>query len=105
VTAGTGTDANPRDGDRVTFAIEVELNIVAVSRTEPQGCEALARASRALAKIASGKRIDEIWEIDVQTLAATMDDLAEDDERCALTAIGALRAAVVDARVRGLIAR
>jgi len=105
LTAGIGTDANPRDGDRITLGIEVQLNVVTVSRTEVRGYAASDRASRALAVIASGKRIEEIWQIDARTLATAMDELAEDEERCALTAIGALRAAVVDARVRSLVER
>jgi len=99
VTKGTGSDANPRDADRVTFEVEVHRGTVTVTRAEATGCDSIGLVVRTLETLAHQKSEDEVWLIDVATIKRWMGAVSEENERCALPAIGALRAAIIDAHV------
>ncbi len=101
MTVGTGSDANPRDGDLITMIVEVRDDRVVVTGTDIRGCDALRRAARALAKMAYGRSPEAVARIAPRELIDRV-GLVPDEERCALTAIAALRAALVDAHVREL---
>ncbi len=101
MTAGTGSDANPRDGDRVTFMVEIEDGRVRIVGTELNACGAASRAAEEIRRRVGGEIADEIARIQVRDIIETL-RLDADGERCALTALSALRAAIVDARVKDL---
>jgi NifU-like protein involved in Fe-S cluster formation len=98
VSHGRGRYANPRDGDVITFEVDVEHDAVAVKTMTAQGCGAAARAAGELSLWAQGKTPEEAARIEPRELIARL-ELGPDEERCALTAIAALRAALVDAHV------
>jgi hypothetical protein len=100
VTQGRGTDANPRDGDRVTIEVEVQDGVVSVTKAEAGGCDSIGLMVRSLETLAHRKPEDQVWLLDVAAIAREMGAVSEENERCALTAVGALRAALVDAHVR-----
>lgn len=99
MTWGIGTDANPRDGDRVTFTIDVRDGRVHVRQTTLNGCPAARRAAEALVRRVNGKTPEAAQLIEVRELIDAL-RLDADGERCALTVLSALRAALVDVHVR-----
>ncbi len=99
MTWGIGTDANPRDSDRVTFTIDVREGRVRVRQVTHNACEAGRRAAEALTRMADGNTPEAVERINVHQLIEHL-DLGPDGERCALTALNALRAALVDVHVR-----
>ncbi len=101
MTLGVGSDANPRDGDRVTFTVEVADGRVRIVGTELNACGAAKRAAEEIRRRVGGEIADEIARIQVREIIDTL-RLDADGERCALTALSALQAAIVDARVKQL---
>jgi len=99
VTWGIGTDANPRDGDRVTFTVEVLDGRVRVRQTTLDACPAARRAAESLVRLVNGGTPEAAARIQVRELIDRL-RLDADAERCALTALTALRAALVDVHVR-----
>jgi len=95
---GRGRYANPRDGDVVEFEVDVAHDTVAVTTMSLRGCGAAARAAGELARWAHGKTPEDAARIEPPVLIDRL-ELTPDEERCALTAIAALRAALVDAHV------
>ncbi len=104
MTKGRGKYANPRDGDVVEFEVEVAHDSVAVPVLNIRGCGAALRAGGELARWAHGKTPEDAARIEARELIARL-SLMADEERCALTAIAALRAALVDAHVTELADR
>ena len=70
MTKGTGSDANPRDADRVTFEVEVHRGTVTVTRAEATGCDSIGLVVRTLETLAHQTSEDEVWLIDVATILA-----------------------------------
>ena len=101
MTQGTGTDANPRDGDRVTFTVEVVDGRVRVKQTTVDACAAARRAAEELVRYINGRPAEDAQLIEARDLIERL-RLDADGERCALTALAALRAALVDVHVRTL---
>ncbi len=101
MSVGTGSEGNPRDGDLLTIDVEIRDDRVAITRMDIRGCEALRRSIRALSKMAYGRSPEAAARIAPRELIDRV-GLVPDEERCALTAIAALRAALVDAHVRSL---
>lgn len=101
---GRGKYANPRDGDIVAFDVEIDHDSVAVKTMTVRGCGAAARAAGELAKWAHGKTPEDAARIEPRELISRL-SLVPDEERCALTAIAALRAALIDAHVSELAER
>ena len=60
MTKGTGSDANPRDADRVTFEVEVHRGTVTVTRAEATGCDSIGLVVRTLETLAHQKSEDEV---------------------------------------------
>ena len=100
MTQGSGTDANPRDGDFVTIELALRDGQVRILKAEARGCDSIGLMVRSLETLAHGKNEDQVWLLDVAAVGREMGAMSEENERCALTAIGALRAALVDAHVR-----
>ena len=103
MTRGTGTDANPLDGDKVAIDLEITNGVVSITRAAADGCDSIGLMVRSIEELAHRKTEDEAWLIDVATLKRAMVAVSEENERCALAAVGALRAALVDARVRARV--
>lgn len=101
MTQGVGADANPRDGDHVTFTVEVEEGRVRIVRTELRACGTAHRAAREITRRVGGEIAADIARIQVREIIDAL-RLDADGERCALTVLSALRAAMVDARVKEL---
>ncbi|HEY8824783.1 MAG TPA: iron-sulfur cluster assembly scaffold protein [Candidatus Limnocylindria bacterium] len=102
MTRGVGSDANPRDGDRVKIDVDVEGGLVMTARVSSSGCEVSTKASSALARLARGRARSEALGISVADVAGEIGPIDEDHESCVLTAIRALRAAIVDAHVKAI---
>ncbi len=102
MTRGFGRDANPRDGDRVKIEVNLEGGVVMEARVTASGCEVSTKASAAIARLARGRSQSEALGIGVADVTGQIGALDEEHERCVLTAIGALRAAIVDAHVKAL---
>jgi hypothetical protein len=66
------------------------------------GCETARRAALALGRLAHGKSAEEAFAISVRELMLAIGYVAAENERCVLTAIGALRSALIDAHVTAL---
>jgi NifU-like protein involved in Fe-S cluster formation len=103
LTRGAGSDANPRDGDRVKIELDLEGGVVTEARVTASGCAVSARASAALTRLARGRSRSEALSIDMPEVTGEIGPIGEEHERCVLTAIGALRAAIVDAHVKALV--
>ena len=101
MTRGVGSDANPRDGDLVTFTVDVAEGRVRILRTELNACGTAQRAAREVTRRVGGEIAEEIARIQVREIIDAL-RLDADGERCALTVLSALRAAIVDARVKEL---
>ncbi len=101
MSSGHGQYANPRDGDVIEFEVDLTHGTVAVKTMWTRGCGAATRAAGELARWANGKTADDAERIEPRELIQRL-ALVPDEERCALTAIAALRAALVDAHVREL---
>ena len=101
MTVGRGKYANPRDGDVIEMDVDVRGGTVVVTRMDLRCCDAAVRASKELARLAYGKTSEDAARIEPHDLITRL-DLSRDEERCALTAIAALRAALVDAHVTEL---
>jgi len=92
---------NPRDGDVIEMDVDVRDGKVAVTRMDLRCCEAATRAAKEIARLAYGHTPEDAARIEPPVLITRL-DLTRDEERCALTAIAALRAALVDAHVKEL---
>lgn len=93
---------NPRDGDRVKIEADLEGGVVMEARVLTAGCEVSTKASAALTRLARGRSRSEALAIGVADVTGQIGPVDGEQERCVLTAIGALRAAIVDAHVKAL---
>ena len=102
MTRGVGSDANPSDGDRVKIEVDLEGGVVMSARADGTGCEVSTKASAALVRLARGCARSEALAISLADVTGQIGPIGGDRERCVLTAIGALRAAIVDAHVKAI---
>ena len=102
MTRGVGSDTNARDGDRVKIEVDLEGGVVMEARATGTGCEVSTKAWSVLARLARGRGRAEALAIGVADVTAQIGPVDEDRERCVLAAIGALRAAIVDAHVKAI---
>jgi nitrogen fixation NifU-like protein len=98
--SGTGTDANPSCGDRTTITVRVRDGTIAELRFRTFGCTAAIAAASVLTELATGKRTDDAARLEPADILNALGGLPARKEACALMAIGALRGALIDARVR-----
>ncbi len=84
--------------------IEVDLQggVLMTARVSGSGCEVSTKASAALARLARGRARSEALAISVGDVTGQIGPVDEEHERCVSTAIGALRAAIVDAHVKAI---
>jgi len=97
---GTGSDANPSCGDRTTITLRVADGQVADIRFRTFGCTAAIASASALTELASGRSVEDAAGLEPADILNALGGLPARKEACALMAIGALRAALVDARVK-----
>ena len=102
MTRGVGSDTNPRDGDRVKIEADLEGGVVMTARVTGSGCEVSTKASAALARLVRGRARSEALAIGVADVTGQIGPVDEEHEGCVLAAIGALRAAIVDAHVKAI---
>jgi NifU-like protein involved in Fe-S cluster formation len=99
---GKGSDANPSCGDRTTITVRVADGRVAEARFRTFGCVAAIASASALTELATGRPVDDAAALEPADLLRALGGLPQRKEACALMAVGALRAALLDARVRGI---
>ena len=102
MTRGFGSDTNPRDGDRVKIEVDLEGGVVTEARVTASGCEVSTKASAALTRLVRGRARNEALGIAASDLTAQIGPVDEEQERCVLAVIGALRAAIVDAHMKAI---
>ena len=98
--SGTGSDANPSCGDRTTITVRVAGGRVTDIRFRTFGCTAAIAAASVVTELASGKTADDAARLEPADILNALGGLPARKEACALMAIGALRGALLDARVR-----
>ena len=98
--SGTGSDANPSCGDRTTITLRVSDGRLAELRFRTFGCTAAIASASVLTELASGLSVEDAARIEPADVLNALGGLPARKEACALMAVGALRAALVDARVR-----
>jgi nitrogen fixation NifU-like protein len=98
--SGTGSDANPSCGDRTTITLRVADGRVAELRFRTFGCTAAIAAASVLTELATGLPVEDATRLEPADILNALGGLPPRKEPCALMAIGALRGALLDARVR-----
>ena len=98
--SGTGTDANPSCGDRTTITLRVREGRIVDLRFRTFGCTAAIAAASVLTELAGALPVDEAARLEPADILNALGGLPRRKEACALMAIGALRGALMDARVR-----
>ena len=98
--SGTGSDANPSCGDRTTITLRVADGRLAEIRFRTFGCTAAIASASVLTELAGGRAVDEAARLEPADILNALGGLPARKEACALMAIGALRAALVDARLK-----
>jgi hypothetical protein len=96
---GRGWYANPRDGDRIEFEVLIDGDVVVVRRTKVTGCRGALRAAKKLRQLAFFRSPEDVAHITAGELIRAL-VLPRHQERCAMTAIAALRAALLEAHLR-----
>ncbi|HVR89004.1 MAG TPA: iron-sulfur cluster assembly scaffold protein [Candidatus Limnocylindria bacterium] len=98
--SGAGSDANPSCGDRTTVTVNVADGRIAEIRFRTFGCTAAIASASVLTELASGLEIQAAARLEPADILNALHGLPARKEACALMAIGALRAAVLDVRVK-----
>jgi len=98
--SGLGSDANPSCGDRTTITVRVADGQGSDIRFRTFGCTAAIAAASVLTELAFRKPVDDALTLEPADILNALGGLPARKEACALMAIGALRAALLDARVR-----
>lgn len=98
--SGTGADANPSCGDRTVITLTIGTGQVREIRFRTFGCTAAIASASSLTELATGLGVDAAAALAPADILNALGGLPARKEACALMAIGALRAALLDARVR-----
>lgn len=98
--SGTGSDANPSCGDRTTITLRIADGRLAELRFRTFGCTAAIASASVLTELAAGLPVEDAARLEPADILNALGGLPLRKEPCALMAIGALRSALVDARVR-----
>ncbi|HUQ17930.1 MAG TPA: iron-sulfur cluster assembly scaffold protein [Candidatus Saccharimonadales bacterium] len=97
---GTGADANPSCGDRTTITLRTRDGRIAEARFRTFGCTAAIAAASVLTELVTGATTEAAARVVPPDILRVLGGLPVRKEACALMAVGALRAALIDARVR-----
>jgi len=98
--SGTGADANPSCGDRTVITLTVSGGRVHAARFRTFGCTAAIASASVLTELAIGLDLDAAARLEPADILSALGGLPARKEACALMAIGALRGALLDAKVR-----
>ncbi|MEP7003158.1 MAG: iron-sulfur cluster assembly scaffold protein [Chloroflexota bacterium] len=98
--SGTGADANPACGDRTVITLTISEGTVREVRFRTFGCTAAIASASILSELVTGLNTAEAAALEPADVLNALGGLPQRKEACALMAIGALRAALLDARVR-----
>lgn len=98
--SGSGADANPSCGDRTTITLNVRDGRIVDMRFRTFGCTAAIASASVLTELASGRSVEDAARLEPADILNALGGLPQRKEACALMAIGALRGALLDARVR-----
>lgn len=98
--SGTGADTNPSCGDRTTITVAVADGHLSKVRFRTFGCTAAIASASVLTELATGLDADAAAALMPADILNALGGLPARKEACALMAIGALRGALLDARVR-----
>lgn len=96
---GKGSDANPACGDRTTITVRVREGRIEDARFRTFGCVAAIASASALTELVKGRAVAEARAVQPADVIAALGGLPARKEACAVMAVGALRAALVDAHV------
>jgi len=97
---GKGSDANPSCGDRTTITLRVSDGRVAEARFRTFGCTAAIAAASVITELVLGRPVGEAAAVEPADVLRALGGLPPRKEACALMAVGALRAALLDAQVK-----
>ena len=98
--SGTGSDTNPSCGDRTVITLTIADGRLRDVRFRTFGCTAAIASASVLTELATGLEADAAVKLTPADILKALGGLPERKEPCALMAIGALRGALLDARVR-----
>jgi NifU-like protein involved in Fe-S cluster formation len=98
--SGTGADANPSCGDRTVITLTIGDGRITDVRFRTFGCTAAIASASVLTELASGLDVAAAAALEPADILNALGGLPRRKEACALMAIGALRGALLDARVR-----
>ena len=101
---GTGGDANPSCGDRTTITLRIAGDRVVETRFRTFGCTGAIASASALTELVTGATVEAAGAIAPADVLGALGGLPARKEACAVMAVGALRAALIDARVRATAA-
>jgi nitrogen fixation NifU-like protein len=97
---GKGSDTNPTCGDRTTITVRIRDGRIDEARFRTFGCVAAIASASALTEMVKGRAVEEARAVAPREVIDSLGGLPARKEGCALMAVGALRAALVDAHVR-----
>lgn len=97
---GKGSDTNPSCGDRTSITVRVRDGRVEDLRFRTFGCVAAIASASALTELVKGRAVEDARATSPAAVIAALGGLPARKEGCALMAVGALRAALVDAQVK-----
>ncbi len=97
---GKGTDSNPTCGDRTTITVRVRGERIEEARFRTFGCVAAIASGSVLTQLVTGRAVEEALRVEPGDVIRALGGLPARKEGCALMAIGALRAALIDAETR-----
>ena len=98
--SGTGSDTNPSCGDRTVITLTIADGRLQAVRFRTFGCTAAIASASVLTELAAGLEAEAALQLMPADILDALGGLPERKEACALMAIGALRGALLDARVR-----
>jgi len=98
--SGTGADANPFCGDRTVITVAISDGHVQAMRFRTFGCTAAIASASVLTELAIGLDLDAAARLEPADILSALGGLPARKEPCALMAIGALRGALLDARIK-----
>lgn len=97
---GRGSDTNPSCGDRTTMTVRLDGARISEARFRTFGCVAAIASASVLTELVTGKSVSDARALGPGDVIMALGGLPARKEGCALMAVGALRAALVDADVR-----
>ena len=98
--SGVGTEGNPTCGDLMTIYITVEDNIITDIKFKTFGCGAAIATSSMITEMAVGKTIEEALKITRNDVADELEGLPPVKMHCSNLAADALKAAIVDYKMK-----